>query len=149
MNKKKKNEYMSDYTDLFYFSLYFTLCYLQIIISTSFYSSLCVICRSVYLHLSILHSVLHVDNYIYNVLLFTLLHVDQCIYSFLFFTLCYMQISVSTPYYSSLCYMQISVYTHYHTPLGITCRSVYLRRSILHCVLHVDHYIYNVLFFTL
>ena len=84
-----------------------------------FFYSLCITCRSVYLQLSFLHSVLYVD---------------QCIYTLLFL---------------SLCYMQIIVYTHYHTPLGITCRPVYHHRSILHCVLHVDHYIYNVLFFTL
>jgi len=62
---------------------------MYISVSTPYYSSLCVTCRAVYLHRSILHSELHVD---------------QCIYTVLFFTLCYMQISVSTPYYSSLCF---------------------------------------------
>jgi hypothetical protein len=117
---------------------------------TPFYSSLCVTCRSVYLHIIIIYSVLHVDQCIYTVLSFTLcyiyiiylersilysvLHIDQCIHTPLYFLLCYMYLCVSISFYSSL---------------RVTCRSVYLHRSILHSVLHVDQCSYIVLFFTL
>ena len=92
---------------------------MQISVSTSFYATLCVTCKSVYLHLTILNSVLRVD---------------QCIYTILFFKLCYMQINVSTTFYTTLC---------------VTCRSMYLHSSIPHSALHVDQCIYTVLFFIL
>ena len=116
-----------------YLFLDFTLCYLQTSVSTPLYTALCYL-RSMHLHSSILHSVLHIDQRIYSFFLHSVLHVDQCIYTLLFFYPCYMQISVSKPYYFSLC---------------VTCRSVYIHLTILHLVLLVNQCIYTVLSFTL
>ena len=88
------------------------MCYMEINVSKPFYYSLCVTCRSVYLHIYILHSVFNVN---------------QCIYNLLFFTLCNMLINVSTSFFSSLC---------------VTCRSLYLLLTILHYVsIYLHHYI--------
>ena len=98
--------------------VYYTLCYLQISVSTPFYTTLCVKCRSMYLHSSFLHSVFHyacISVYLDFIILHSLLHVYQCICTLLYYTLCYMQISVSTPFYTTLC---------------ITCRSVYMHLTI-------------------
>ena len=101
-----------------YTTLFFTLCYMQICVSLSFYSSQYVTCRSVYEQRSILHSVFLVHQCIYIFLDFhSVLPVDQCIFTILSFTLCYMQISVSTLFYFSLC---------------VTHRSIYLNLSMLH-----------------
>jgi hypothetical protein len=102
-----------------YIFLFYTTCYMYISVYTPFYFTLRVTCISVYLHLSILHSVLHVC---------------QCIYIFLFYT---------------LCYMYISVYTPFTFTLRVSCISVYLHLSIIHSVLHVYHCIYTFLFYTL
>jgi hypothetical protein len=112
------------------------------------YSPLCVICKSVYLHLSMLYSVLHVD---------------QCIYTILSFTLCYLYITASSPLYPSLCVTCRSAYLHHsnlHSVLhvdqricmclffSVTCSSVYLHYSILRSVLYADQCIYTILSFT-
>jgi len=55
-----------------YTLLFFTACFLLISVSTPFYPLRSVTCRSVYLHFTILYSVLSVEQFIYTVLFFTL-----------------------------------------------------------------------------
>ena len=122
-----------------YTILSLNLCYMYISVSTPFYSSLYVTCRSVYLHHFILHSVLYVLQCIYTItfslcvtcrsvylhhfVLHSVLYVHQCIY--------------------------IIIHTSFYLPLCVTCTSEYLLRSILHSVLPVDQCIYIILCFTL
>jgi hypothetical protein len=134
------------------------------------------------MHFYILHSVSFRSVYLHHSMLCSLLHVDQCIYAFLFFALCYMYISVSTSLYSflcvtctictsvylhhsilsyvlpvdhintilffTLCYMYISVSTPFYTLFCVTCRYVYLP-VLYFSLLHVDLCIYTVLYYTL
>ena len=136
---------------------------MYISLSIPFNYSLCVARRSVYLHLSMLHYVLHVY---------------QCIYTLPYCTLCYMKISVSTAFYPSLCvtcrshhsilqsvlnvdqfiytillftmcYMKISVSTSVYATHCVTCKSAYLDLTILHYMFPVDQCIYTIILFTL